>query len=752
MGQRYKVNKEKPGSPGSQASNKQREKQKRDPLAERVRKLLSEAPTSQSSHSVQRAAHDFDVYRIELEMQNEALRVADKTIREAQARYVDLYDFAPVGYFTFDQNGLTEEVNLTAAGLLGYERDFLVGKPFPFLITDRYAGAFRLHLAEVFQKGTNRIDELQVRRQDRSTFYVSMASVPVRDAKGIIVECRSAVIDITEHKQMERALAKSEERLKLALEASGQAVWDWNLSTGVVDWTERAKTLFGFEPDAKVTYGRFLERVYPEDRDRMRSAVTKVLKQKKEHDAEMRVTWADGTVHWLMAKGRVFFDEAGKSTRMVGVASDITERKRMEEALREARDQLELRVQERTAQLSTAYEVLQAEMQERQRIEQQLRESQKMEAIGTLAGGIAHDFNNILAAIIGFTEMVIDDVSDDTHVQQKMEQVLKAGLRGRELVRQILTFSRKSKAEYRVVTLGPLIRETFRLLRASLPTSISMSLNLEADLDAVYADPSQIQQVLMNLCTNAAYAMREEGGKLEISLGSVTLGPDDSLPEADTAPGDYVVISVRDSGSGMSEAVKQRIFEPFFTTKPRGQGSGLGLSVVYGIVKSHKGSIMVLSEPDRGAVFRVFLPKAATEESVREESSEAAAQGSERILFIDDEEVLAEMGRTMLERFGYRVVVQTDSAQALRDFAEHPDQFDLVITDQTMPKMTGVALAEKLLQIRPDIPIILCTGYSDVVSEQTARAKGIRELVMKPLARKEMVEVIHRVLEKKEPA
>ncbi len=745
------MKKEKPESLDSRASSKQRQRQKRDPLAERVRKLLSEEPAPMLPDDVQ-AADAFDVYEIELKLQHEALRVADKTIREAQARYVDLYDFAPVGYLTFDRGGLVKEANLTAAGLLGYDVSFLIAKPFGALITPPYRDTFRLHIKGVFENGGNRVDALELKRKDGTAFYASMASAPVRDANRTIVECRSAVIDITEHKQMEQALVKSEERLKLALEASRQAVWDWNLATRVVEWSERAKTLFGFEPDAEVTYDQFLERVQLDDRDRLRSGVMKALEQKQEYDDEIRVVWPDGAVHWLTAKGRVFYDENGKPVRMVGVGSDVTERKHMEEALREARDGLELKVQERTAQLSTAYEVLRAEMQERQLVEQQLRESQKMEAIGTLAGGIAHDFNNILAAIIGFTEMVIDDVSDNTYVQQKMGQVLKAGLRGRDLVRQILTFSRKSKAEYRVVALGPLIRETFRLLRASLPTSISMSLNLEADTDAVYADPSQIQQVLMNLCTNAAYAMRETAGKLEISLGSITLGPDDQLPEADTPPGDYVVISVRDTGIGMDEAVKERIFEPFFTTKPREQASGLGLSVVYGIVKSHKGSIMVLSEPGKGSVFRVFLPKADTVDSTEKEASGPVPRGNERILFIDDEEILAEMGRSMLERLGYNVVVQTDSAQALRDFADHPDAFDLVITDQTMPKMTGMALSEKLLRIRPDIPIVLCTGYSDLVSEETARAKGIRELVMKPVARKEMAEVIHRVLKGKEPA
>ena len=746
------MKKEKTVSPRNRTGNKQKQDQKRDPLAERVRKLLSEEPAPLLPDEG-RAADDFDVYQIELKMQHEALRVADKKIREAHARYVDLYDFAPVGYLTFEQDGLVKEVNLTAADLLGYERNFLIGKPFTMLTAPASGDAFRQKLLNLYYTGMTRVDELELLRKDGSTFYVSMATAPVRDANGKIIECRSAVIDVTEHKQMELALVKSEERLKLALEASQQAVWDWNLTTGVVEWSERAKTLFGFEPDVEVTYDQFLERVQPDDRDRMRSRVIKALEQKQEYDDEIRVVRPDGATHWLTGKGRVFYDETGnKPVRMVGVGSDVTERKRMEAALREAHDGLELRVRERTAQLSTAYEVLRAEMQERQRIEQQLRESQKMEAIGTLAGGIAHDFNNILAAIIGFTEMVIDDVADKTDVQQKMEQVLKAGLRGRELVRQILTFSRKSKAEYSVVTLGPLIRETFRLLRASLPTSISMTLNLEADTDVVYADPSQIQQVLMNLCTNAAYAMREAGGKLEISLGRITLGPGDPLPEADAPPGDYVVLSVRDTGTGMEEEVKERIFEPFFTTKPREHASGLGLSVVYGIVKGHKGSIMVLSQPGKGSVFRVFLPKADIVDSTQEELSGPVPRGNQRILFIDDEEILAEMGRSMLERLGYNVVVETDSTEALRNFADHPDKFDLVITDQTMPKMTGVTLAEKLLQIRPDIPIILCTGYSNLVSEETARAKGIRQLVMKPLARKEMVEVIHRVLEEKKPA
>jgi signal transduction histidine kinase len=300
--------------------------------------------------------------------------------------------------------------------------------------------------------------------------------------------------------------------------------------------------------------------------------------------------------------------------------TDITERKRAVEALQKAPDELELRVQERTAELSRAYEKLEVEMAERTKMEEQLLQAQKMEAVGTLAGGIAHDFNNILAAIIGFTEMVIDDVSDNAPVQHKMERVLKAGLRGRDLVKQILTFSRRSEEEKHALHLSPLIQETFKLLRASIPTTIEMKLDLDANRDLAHADPSRIQQIIMNLCTNASHAMREKGGTLEVSLRAITIDTSELLPEPDMALGEYLVLSVSDTGHGMDDRVMKRIFEPFFTTKEKGQGTGLGLAVVYGIAKSHKGGIRVSSRPGQGSLFSVYLPAASTVTEVKSET------------------------------------------------------------------------------------------------------------------------------------
>ena len=314
-----------------------------------------------------------------------------------------------------------------------------------------------------------------------------------------------------------------------------------------------------------------------------------------------------------------FTEKDGRPEGAVVVAHDITERKRMEEELRRSRDELEMRVQERTAELDRANKELQEEIAKREKTEQQLLQAQKLEAIGTLTGGVAHDFNNILATIVINSEMALYDLPGGSGLRTNLDLILKSGLRGKDLVKQMLLFSRKSEKRQEIITLTPLIKETFKLLRSSLPTTIQMKLLLETESDAVSADPSQIQQVIMNLCTNAAYAMRGTTGSIDISLQGITFGSTD-LPEADMQPGDYLVLSVKDTGSGMGEEIRKRIFEPFFTTKPVGEGTGLGLSVAYGIVKNHKGNITVYSEPGRGSIFRVYLPKVDTGASVAPET------------------------------------------------------------------------------------------------------------------------------------
>ena len=333
---------------------------------------------------------------------------------------------------------------------------------------------------------------------------------------------------------------------------------------------------------------------------------------------------------------------------------------------------------------------------------------------------------------------------------RNLDLILKSGLRGKDLVKQMLLFSRKSEKKQEILTLTPLIKETFKLLRSSLPTTIQMKLHLETESDAVSADPSQIQQVIMNLCTNAAYAMRGTTGSIDISLQGITFGSTD-LPEADMQPGDYLVLSVKDTGSGMDEEVKKRIFEPFFTTKPVGEGTGLGLSVVYGIVKNHKGGITVYSEPGKGSIFKVYLPKVDTGVSVEAETPKPIPRGNERILLLDDEEIIVNSVQNMLQHLGYKVTALMDSQEALKLFSANPSEFDLVITDQTMPFMTGEDLGKELMRIRPDIPVILCTGYSDLISSEKATAMGFRGFIMKPFTVREGAELVRRVLDQKEP-
>jgi PAS domain S-box-containing protein len=382
------------------------------------------------------------------------------------------------------------------------------------------------------------------------------------------------------------------------------------------------------------------------------------------------------------------------------------------------------------------------------KFEERLRQSEKMEAIGTLAGGIAHDFNNILAAIIGFTELTIDDAPEGSQIKRKMTNVLKAGIRGRDLVKQILSFSRKSDLERAPLHLTPVVAETFKLLRATTPSTVAMELHTHATSDEVLADPTKISQLLMNLGTNAAHAMREQGGLLEIVLHDIEFHPDSRPPHPDLAPGAYIELSVKDTGCGMDAATKNRIFEPFFTTKERGQGTGLGLAVVHGIVQSLGGTITVSSEAGRGSTFAVFLPKVRHEQKAQAEVVGEVRGGTERILFVDDEELLVEAAREVLGRLGYEVVATTDSTHALSIFSGEPHRFQCVITDYTMPKKTGVELAKDLMRIRPDIPIILCTGHSEMISRDKARALGIREFFMKPLLKREIAETIRRVLKR----
>jgi signal transduction histidine kinase/ActR/RegA family two-component response regulator len=402
--------------------------------------------------------------------------------------------------------------------------------------------------------------------------------------------------------------------------------------------------------------------------------------------------------------------------------------------LRNQNNILEKRIEERTKALAQS--------------ERQLQQVLKIQAIGTLAGGIAHDFNNILFPIIGYTEMTLDEVAEDSHAQTYLKEVLKAANRAKDLVQQILTFSRQSGQERKPIKVQYIIKEALKLLRASIPTTIDIAVDLEPECPAIMGDATQIHQVIMNLCTNAYQAMQETGGTLKVALTAVDISYDEIVDKMGMKPGRHIKIAVRDTGHGMEPAVMERIFEPYYTTKEPGKGTGLGLSVIHGIVKNHGGDVTVNSKPGDGTTFCVYIPAIDRDEE-EEEKSQAVTElleGNEHILLVDDEKVIIEMEQQMLERLGYRVTARTDSQGALEVFAAGPDQFDLVITDMTMPSMTGDLLARKLLEMRSDIPIILCTGYNEGITEEKALALGIRKYVMKPVVKTKLASTIRTVL------
>ncbi|MCD4677969.1 MAG: response regulator, partial [Desulfobacula sp.] len=375
------------------------------------------------------------------------------------------------------------------------------------------------------------------------------------------------------------------------------------------------------------------------------------------------------------------------------------------------------------------------------------QQSQKMESVGTLAGGIAHDFNNILFPIVGHTEMLIDDVPEDSPFQESLNEIYSSALRARDLVKQILTFSRQENRDLKLMKMQPIIKEALKLIRSTIPTTIEIKQNISSDCGAIKADPTQIHQIIMNLATNAYHAMEETGGVLKLSLKQIELKEPD-LINFEMTPGVYACLTVADSGKGMDKDLTQIIFEPFFTTKEKGKGTGMGLSVVHGIVNSLGGAVKVYSEPEKGTEFYVYLPIAKTiHEQLLPKMKESITGGTERILLVDDEEGIISMEKQVLERLGYQVTSHTSSINALEAFLTNPDKFDLVITDMAMPNMAGDKLSAELVRIRPDIPVLLCTGFSETMSEEKAALLGIKGFLLKPIVMRDLSQNIRDVLD-----
>ena len=535
---------------------------------------------------------------------------------------------------------------------------------------------------------------------------------------GVASQTAAGIINARSFKE----IRKSEQQYRLLADNISDVIWTFDpAQTRFTYFSPSVERFLGFTPEEMLDLG-LDDILLPESYQQAQKVIAEELAREKTGTAdpfrsgtlEIEQYCKDGTTVWSEVTASFLRDQSGKPVAILGALRDISERKQAE--------------------------------QEKRNLETRLQQAHKMEAIGTLAGGIAHDFNNILAAVLGYTEIALNETPKGSLLNSNIQEVLNAGNRAKDLVKQILTFSRQAEQQLAPVQVKHVVKEALGLLRASLPSTIEIRSNLQSDA-ATLADPTQIHQVVMNLCTNADFAMQGTGGILEVSLTDVSIDSSRKAQKLDLIPGEYLCLRIGDTGHGMPEDVKTRIFEPFYTTKGRDKGTGMGLSVVHGIIKSHGGSIIAESDPGQGSTFDVFLPKIEMQTARSADDNRALATGDERILFVDDEKVLTDMGRQMLERLGYKVVCRTSSIEALELFKAQPGNFDLVITDMTMPNMTGDKLAAALMDIRPDIPVILCTGFSEQITQEKAQKLGIRKYVLKPMVMNKLARTVRGVLD-----
>jgi PAS domain S-box-containing protein len=516
----------------------------------------------------------------------------------------------------------------------------------------------------------------------------------------------------------ERALRESEQRYALAMEGANEGHWDWDLTTGTLFLSAQMKMLAGQSADTKIdSRAEWLARVaiHPDDRPRFEIAVNDHLQGRtSRYECEYRVRHPDGVWHWIAARGRCLRDSSGKALRFVGSSSDVTAQKQSQA--------------------------------DKEQLEAQLRQSQKMEAIGTLAGGIAHDFNNILGAILGYGELAHQQSPPGSSTRRYLDSVMHAAERAQMLVERILGFSRSGLGDRVPVNIQFVVEETLELLEASLPAGIRLDSRIEAGNAAVVGDATYLHQVAMNLCTNAIQAMEHEG-VLRVTLDCAELYEPRTLSRGSLGPGPYVRLSVGDTGAGISPAVLERMFDPFFTTKQVGEGTGLGLSLVHGIVADLGGAISVATKVGEGTTFEIWLPVVGETAIPAMETARALPRGNgETVMIVDDERQLVALAEEVAAQLGYEPVGFDSSGAALQAFRSDPRRFDAVLTDESMPDMIGTELAREILQIRPGIPIILMSGYGGAQLTDRAAEIGVTEVLRKPLHRRDLAESLGRAL------
>ncbi|MCK8603602.1 hybrid sensor histidine kinase/response regulator [Desulfoferrobacter suflitae] len=641
-------------------------------------------------------------------------RQVEENLRQSEEKYRTLVDNSPIGIYrtTPGETGAYLSANPALLKMLGFEsfEDLQQTTPAQQYIHP----AERRQFSERLLAAGNLRAEHRLKKKDGTPIWGSITARVIKGEDGECVYFDCTMEDTTDRKLAEKALVESEAKYRAIVEDQTELVSRF-LPDGTLTFVNQAYCRFFEENAAELVGQKFWHHVPAADQEMFRQYLSGFSPQKSVNTIEHRVVNRRGEIFWQQWNDRAIFNEEGDIIEFQAVGRDITERKVAE--------------------------------QEKQKLEAELRHAQKMEAIGTLAGGIAHEFNNILGIILGNAELAADDIPQWNPAKLNLDQIKTASLRAKDIVQQLLTFSRKREENRRPIDLVLVVEEAVKFLRSSIPTSIEIRSNISNEECIITADPTQIQQIMINLSTNAAHAMEDRGGILQFSLQKSTLSEANGENEPKLDAGRYVVLEVSDTGGGIPAAVVNRIFDPYFTTKEAGKGVGMGLAVVHGIVQSHGGHILVESGREAGTKFKLFFPATDAAMDPAEEQHEDIPRGTERILFVDDDESLAQLGTLQLESLGYHVTAQTNPQKALEMFRSNPDRFDLIITDMTMPGMTGDRLIAEILGIRPNLPAILCTGFSERIDEERALMLGAREYALKPVGRKQLAMIIRKVLD-----
>ncbi len=631
--------------------------------------------------------------------------ISERAKLEAELReQASILDLAPVMVCDMDESIVLW--NQGAETLYGFTRTEALGRDARTLLRSEFPEPREAIQACLHRTGAWDGEVTRYRRDGRAVVVATRWAL-YRDAHGRPFRILEASADITERKRAQEDAHVSRARLAAALEGGDMGTWVWDIPRGILSGDEALRRLFdprGDQPGAiELEMDTVFARIHPEDQERVRAALDTAVREGRKYDVEYRATRVDDVEVWIASRGRVEYGADGRPRRVTGVSADITARKRTEAGLLQA---------------------------------------QKMEALGTLAGGIAHDFNNVLSIIMGNLSMMTEAVPATDRLQTYLGRMDRATLRARDMVRRILTFSRRQESEREVTSLAPIVEEAVQFLRATLPAMLEIRAELAPGLPDVAVDATQVHQVIMNLGTNAAHAMGGQGC-LELRAEALTVDVERARRTPGLQAGPCVLVSVRDTGHGMDRATLARIFDPFFTTKRPGEGTGLGLSVAHGIMQSHGGAITAYSEPGRGTVFYLYFPVGERSAVAPAELDAAVPGHDKRVLFVDDEEDIAELGIELLQRLGYQVTGVVDPSAALQLFKARPFEFDAVISDLAMPGMSGLALAGALREIRPDVPIILCSGLVSEDALASAAVLGVQEVIPKPYSVPALARALH---------